>query len=38
VSWQLWQALLSGGAACSLIYVHVLHTILLRQDAAASSV
>jgi hypothetical protein len=38
VSWQLRQALLSGSAACCLIYVHVLHTILLRQDAAASSI
>jgi hypothetical protein len=38
VSWQLRQTLLSGSAACCLIYVHVLDTILLRQDAAASSI
>jgi hypothetical protein len=38
VRWQLRQALLSGSATCCLVYVHVLHTILLRQYAAASSI
>jgi hypothetical protein len=35
---QLRQALLSGSATCCLINVHVLHTILLWQYTAASSI